>query len=132
MDINKLKSFKTKSIVIYGCITLIGILIAVIGIFIKNYYLLISFFPASIFFILFVVSFNLNYKEYKVDDNIIICYAGWERHYLIINGEVVDEYISAFAFTPIDLKYKDDLHEYELRISTSNNFTLKVDGKLIR
>ena len=132
MDIEKLKRFKSTTITIYGLLTLVGILLGVLGIVIQFYYLAIGFFLALIFLILFIVSFGINYKEYKVEGATIFCYAGWEKHYLIVNGELVDEHITALTFTPIELKYKDDFHEYNLTVSISNNFTLKVDGKLVK
>lgn len=132
MDIEKLKRFKRLSILIWGILNVIFITIGIIGIAVGNYYLLYFYFLEIVFLIMFIFSFAITYKEFNIDGVKVFIYAGWEKHYLIVNGELVDEHITAFAFTPIELKYNDDNHNYYALISLSNSITFKLDGKLIK
>ena len=132
MDISKFRRFKWGSLIIWAVIGCMSVLTAIIGMTNGNYFFAFLLIIGLFCFILSLVSLMVNYKQYDVDGNRVLCYAGWEKHYLIINGELVDEYVSAFSFTPIELRYKDEKHEYYVRVSLSNSITLKVDGKLIK
>ncbi len=132
MTVDQFKRFKMINIITYGLIAAVTAILGVISIVTHNFIFayILAFTP--IFLVLFIFSFCLNYQEYKIEGNTVLCYAGWEKHYLILNGEIVDEHITGFSFTALELKYKDDFHEYNMTVSLSNYITLKVDGKLVR
>ena len=132
MTIEKFARFKWLSILIWGLINVITITVGVVGFMKENYYSIYLYFPEIVFLIVFIFSFCISYKKYYFNDTEIICYAGWEKHLLIINGDLVDEHNTFLSFTPVELTYKDDNHEYYMRVSLSNSITVKVDGKLIK
>ena len=78
--------------------------------------------------IMFILSLFLKYKEYEVEGNKVVCYSGWKNRFLILNGEIVDKYRKLILVEDVELKYKDDFHEYNMTVSLSNHITLKVDG----
>lgn len=132
MTIDTLKKFKWLSLIIWASIGFVLVLVAIIGLSNGNYYLSILLGLGIVCLAISVAFLTINYKQYEVNGYKVLCYAGFEKHLLIINGELVDEFVSAITFTPIELKYKDEFHEFYVRISLSNSITLKVDGKLVK
>ena len=132
MTIEKLKKFKMINIIIYGLIAAISLLVGIFGCMYVSMVFIVSALPFFVSLVLFICSFNLNIRRYTIGENVVLCYAGWEKHYLVVNGEIVDEHITGLSFTAIELSYKDEFHDYHMTVSVSNNIKLKVDGKLIR
>lgn len=61
----------------------------------------------------------------------IIVFAGINKHYIKIGGEILDEYNSTFYFH-IDLSCEDGEDRFEAIVSATNSIRLKANGKLIR
>lgn len=76
-------------------------------------------------------SLFLRLREYDVDGIAVAGYAGWYHHYLIVDGEIVDEHNTFSSFVTIYLDYDSPEHSYDMTISTSNAIRLKVDKKLV-
>ena len=133
MTIDVLRMFKKKNVIIFGVIAIISFVIGLFGsIFVSMIFFVATIIPFMASLILFICSFGLSIRRYEVDGNIVICYAGWKNHYLILNDEIVDEHITDISFVALELSYKDENHEYIMKVSISNNISLKVDGKLVR
>lgn len=92
----------------------------------------IYFFFVSIISACFAIgSLFLRLREYDVDGVVVVGYAGWYHHYLIVDGEIVDEHNTLSSFVTIYLDYDSPEHSYDMTISTSNAIRLKVDKKLV-
>ena len=87
----------------------------------------------DIFAIIFwIMSFNVKYKKFMIDNNEIEIYAGLSNHYIKINGELKDEYKTISIFTPIKLSCLLNDKKLEVTISTSNHIVVKVNGELFK
>ena len=64
-------------------------------------YLIFFFVPVTLF--LFALSLRLSYKEYSYEEYKILVYAGFSKHYIKVNNEKTDEYISSINYAPIIL-----------------------------
>ena len=82
--------------------------------------------------IFWIMSFNVKYKKFTIENNEIEIYAGLSNHYIKVNGEIKDEYKASFAFTPIILSCSINKHKLQATISTSNHIVVKIDEELIR
>ena len=82
-------------------------------------------------FAFFIAALTFSCKTYYYKDNIIVVYAGFSHHYIKVNGKIVDEYVSSFAFTPIRLSHTlQDGSLINATVSLSNRITLKINDKL--
>ena len=98
-----------------------------------------NFSTPYIFYILAIFSFAflisallLSYKEYEYNGNTISIYAGFYHHTLKINNEIVDEHNTLIFFTPILLDSTINNDIIEVRISTMNRISLKINKKLVQ
>jgi len=83
-----------------------------------------------------IVLFILNAKtrHYFLDEHHIEVRAGWRRHYIKVDGEIVDELINSFYLT-LNMKAELENLNIEVRIGQSflgNTISTKVNGKIIR
>ena len=84
--------------------------------------------PALLFFICALL---LSCNVYIYNDKKIVVYAGWYRHYILVDGEKCDEHNTFTSFTPITLStVLDDGSEVKATISLTNRIALKINGKL--
>lgn len=82
-------------------------------------------------FAFFISALTLSTKSYLYKGNIIVVYAGFRHHYIKVNGEIVDEYVSSLSFNPIRLSHTlADGSIINVTISLSNRITLKINDKL--
>lgn len=82
--------------------------------------------------IFWIMSFNVKYKKFMIDNNEIEIYAGLSNHYIKVNGELKDEYKSISTFTPIKLSCLLNDKKLEVTISTSNHIVVKLDEELVK
>ena len=83
-------------------------------------------------FVFWILSFNIKYKNVKIDDDEIEIYAGFANHYIKVNGELKDEYKSGLSFVPIKLSCLINDKKLEVTISTSNHIVVKLDDELVK
>lgn len=82
-------------------------------------------------FAFFISALTLSTKTYLYKGNIIVVYAGFSHHYIKVNGEIVDEYVSSLSFNPIRLSHTlADGSIINVTVSLSNRITLKINNKL--
>lgn len=89
---------------------------------------------ADIFILIFLISsFLYSCKVYEYNGNVIVVYAGYSHHYIKVNGEKTDEYISSIFFTPIRLSctLEDGTH-LAATVSLANRISLKINDRLYR
>lgn len=79
--------------------------------------------------LLFLLCAHCNVYLYNGKE--IIVFAGINKHYIKINGEIFDEHNSWFYFL-IVLSCKDGEDFFEATVSATNSIRLKANGKLIR
>lgn len=82
--------------------------------------------------IFWIMSFNVKYKKFTIENNEIEIYAGLSNHYIKVNGELKDEYKSISSFTPIKLSCLLNDKKLEVTISTSNHIVVKLDDELVK
>ena len=94
-----------------------------------GYFWIIGF---VIILVFFFCSLSVSYKEYKVNEKLISVYAGFRHHILRVDGDLCDEYVSSFTYTPVKLSTTIDHGiNIDVTISLSNRITVKAKGKLI-
>ena len=82
--------------------------------------------------IFWIMSFNVKYKKFTIENNEIEIYSGLSNHYIKVNGELKDEYKSISSFTAIKLSCLLNDKKLEVTISTSNHIVVKLDGELVK
>lgn len=87
--------------------------------------LLVLGFTIAIFIIF---PFMINLKRYTYNGHEIICYAGANQHYLIIDGYVHDFLEAEGIIKDRYLKGTVDGKEVVMTLTWSNNISLKIDG----
>lgn len=98
---------------------------------------IIPFIVIPIFLLIFTLSifistFMINCRKYKINGHDIIIYAGAVWHYIKVDGEKTDEHNTLVSYTPISLSYTmEDGIELSVLISLTNHITFKMNGKLI-
>ena len=80
----------------------------------------------------FIASFFMRVRTAQCGQHEILVYGGMIARYLKVDGEIVDEYRSAFTYTPIVLSaVTDEGDEISVTLSPTNFIALKINGKLI-
>ena len=121
---------------IFAAITLILFAIRLIKVFNGNensifMYIFLWFFLCTL--IGFFYSLLMSCKKYEYDGHEIIVYAGFIKRYVMIDGDVKDEYSTWINYAPINLTCTlNDGSSVNVRISTTCRITLKVNGNLIK
>ena len=80
----------------------------------------------------FILTFSIQYKRFEIDDNVIEVYAGFSKHYIKVNGEIKDEYVSDFSLTDIKMSYVLNGHTITVTVTPSNYVIVKCDNELIK
>lgn len=80
----------------------------------------------------FILTFSIQYKRFEIDDNVIEVYAGFSKHYIKVNGEIKDEYVSVFSLTDIKMSYTLNGHTITVTVTPSNYVIVKCDNELIK
>ena len=80
----------------------------------------------------FILTFSIQYKKFEIEDNVIEVYAGFSKHYIKVNGEIKDEYISDFSLTDIKMSYVMNGHTITVTVTPSNYVIVKCDDELIK
>lgn len=80
----------------------------------------------------FILTFSIQYKRFEIDDNVIEVYAGFSKHYIKVNGEIKDEYVSDFSLTDIKMSYVLNGHTITVTVTPSNYVIIKCDNELIK
>lgn len=80
----------------------------------------------------FILTFSIQYKKFEIEDNVIEVYAGFSKHYIKVNGEIKDEYISDFSLTDIKMSYVMNGHTITVTVTPSNYVIVKCDNELIK
>ena len=80
----------------------------------------------------FILTFSIQYKRFDIDDNVIEVYAGFSKHYIKVNGEIKDEYVSDFSLTDIKMSYVLNGHTITVTVTPSNYVIVKCDNELIK
>lgn len=85
-----------------------------------------------IFFAIFLSLLLVSYKEYDYNGEQITVYAGYNKHYLCVNGQKCDEHNTFVFYTPLYLETTlENGEKLEVTISLTNRITTKINGKLI-
>lgn len=134
---------KKNSLKVYKTIVWILILIAIVATWVilcgtfYEYLTYASYVSAGFMsFFLCLLGYSLtqrNLQIYRTDKgNEVVVFAGLYDHYIEVNGERVDEYKSAFYFTPIKMSYNINENEkIDVIISLTNKISVKINGKLV-
>lgn len=81
---------------------------------------------------IFISTLFLSYKEYDYNGIRISVYAGYNKHYLCVDGQKCDEHNTIVFFTPIVLKTVLESREnVEVSISLTNRISTKVNDRLL-
>ena len=80
----------------------------------------------------FILTFSIQYKKFEIEDNVIEVYAGFNKHYIKVNGEIKDEYVSDFSLTDIKMSYVLNGHTITVTVTPSNYVIVKCDNELIK
>ena len=80
----------------------------------------------------FILTFSIQYKRFEIDDNVIEVYEGFSKHYIKVNGEIKDEYVSDFSLTDIKMSYVLNGHTITVTVTPSNYVIVKCDNELIK
>ncbi len=81
----------------------------------------------------FFCSMLMSCKKYEYDGHEIIVYAGYIKRYVMIDGDVKDEYSSWINYAPINLTCTlNDGEAVNVRISPTCRIVLKINGNLIK
>ena len=132
---------KKQAVITWSCVFIISIILTILS-FIgvrygreANVFAVISailLFWDVLAFSFWLTSFTFKYRRFYVDDYEIEIYVGFRNHYIKVDGDIKDEYISVFTLSPIRLEYTIAEHKIEAIISPTNSLTVKCDGELIR
>ncbi len=132
---------KKQAVITWSCIFTLSLILTIIvfNIYLYNREVYILLVITSILavcdifaFAFWIASFTFKYRRFYVDDYEIEIYVGFRNHFIKVDGDIKDEYISAFALSPIRLEYTIAEHTIEAIISPTNSLTVKCDGELIR
>lgn len=100
-----------------------GLIISIVGIYVAVFSF--SFLLASLI--------SVRCRVYYYNDNKIIIYGGFYKHYVKLNDEIVDEHNTLFCMTHIILEFDfDDGAKGMVRLSTTNHITFKINNKLVK
>ena len=121
--------------IIWSVLMVIGLLVPIFAIDEEETFVLaVCCIFADIFILIFLISsFLYSCKVYEYNGNVIVVYAGYSHHYIKVNGEKTDEYISSIFFTPIRLSctLEDGTH-LAATVSLVNRISLKINDRLYR
>lgn len=85
-----------------------------------------------IFFAIFLSLLLVSYKEYDYNGEQITVYAGYNKHYLCVNGQKCDEHNTFIFYTPLHLEtILASGEKLEVTISLTNRITTKINGRMI-
>ena len=131
---------KLRRNIIIARLIVLAMTITYIALFYTVIYKNIVFSAGSIF-IMTVIPFiailwltaRCHCRTYKYKNSIILIYAGIRRHYIKINGEILDEFNCMFFYTPINLSCTFEDNDMLSSVITIVNFitVAKINGKRI-